>query len=187
MATSPTSPFALRPKRFPLRLPLDFRVLNGERWWRATTVNVSANGVLFRARKRLAPQTPLEVKMQLPPALTGDGTVRLLCSGYVVRSSESRLPFGRARIAATFHDFQLVNGKPGLTAEWRQAQLAASRTEGGRIVHRLNNLLSIMLGSADVVLLDPANQDNARNFALQTRQAAEEAAMLVRALAQMLK
>ncbi len=166
---------------------MDFRVHNGEQWWRATTVNVSANGVLFRARKRLPPQTPVEVKMQLPTALTGDAAVRLLCSGYVVRATEPKLPFGRTEIAATFLDYQVANGKSGPVAEWRQAQMLALRGEVGRLVHRLNNLLSIMLGSADLVLLDTGDEARVRSFALQTRQAAEEAAQVVRALADTLK
>ena len=187
MASSPIPPGALRPKRFTVEVPLEYRPQDSDRWLQAKTQNISANGVLFRARKSVPPLTPVDLKMQLPASLTGQGVVRLLCSGYVVRSVEPQLPFQEAQVAATFLHAQLVNGKPGLVADLRQAQLLAVRDEVGKLAHRLNTLLFIILGNTELMLLEPGDEAKVRNFALQTRQAADEATALVRALAKALK
>ncbi len=187
MASSPSSPGPLRPKRFALDLPLEFRRHDSERWSPAKTENISANGILFRTRKSVPPLTPIDLKLQLPVALTGDGVVRLLCSGYVVRSVEPELPLQEALVAATFLHAQLANGKPGPVAEFRQAQLLAVRGEVGELTHRLKNLLFIIVGNAELMLLEPHEELKLRNYAQQTRQAAEDASALVRSLAKMLK
>jgi signal transduction histidine kinase len=187
MASSPSSPSALRPKRFALELPLEFRSHDSDHWSQAKTENISANGILFRTRKSLPPLTPVDLKLQLPAALTGEGVVRLLCSGYVVRSVEPRLPFKGVQVAATFLHAQLANGKHGPAAELRQAQFLAMRGEVGKLTHRLNTLLFIILGNAELMLLEPGDESKIRNFALQTRQAADEATTLVRSLAKTLK
>ncbi|MGH9524808.1 MAG: PilZ domain-containing protein, partial [Terriglobales bacterium] len=109
MTTQSTSPAGPRPKRFPLELPLEVRVAGSADWWNATTEDVSANGMRFRAGAYIPPQTPVDVKLQLPPALTGDGTVRLECSGYVVRSNKPSLVSDEARMAVTFLEFHLAD------------------------------------------------------------------------------
>ncbi len=185
MASFPSS--LLRPKRFALELPLEFRRHDSNRWLPAKTQNISANGVLFRTRKPVPPLTPIDLKLQLPAALTGDGVVRLLCSGYVVRSIEPELPLQDAEVAATFLHAELANGKPGRVAEFRQAQLSAVRGEIGELTHRLKNLLFIIVGNAELMLLEPYDEAKARNFAQQTRQAAEDASDLVQSLAKALK
>jgi signal transduction histidine kinase len=187
MASSPSSPSGLRPKRFALELPLEFRAQDSDRWSQAKTENISANGILFRARKFLPPLTPVDLKLQLPAALTGEGVVRLLCSGYVVRSVEPRLPFEKAQVAATFLHAQLANGKLGLAADLRQAQLLAVRGELAKLTHRINTLLFIILGNAELMLLEPGEESKVRSYALQTRQAAEEASAVFRSLLKTLK
>ena len=173
-----------RPKRFPLEIPAEFRTHDGDRWWTATTENISANGALIRTRKRLAPHTPIDVKLQLPSSITGDDmVVQLLCSGYVVRSEEPRLPFEDGRLAATFLHYQLANGKSGPSAALRLAQQLAMRGDVAKLVHRLNSLLFVILGNAELLLADRGIPPKIRNSATQTQQAAEEAAGLVRLLA----
>lgn len=187
MASSPSSPSSLRPKRFALELPVEFRAQGSDRWSEATTQNISANGILFRARTPLPPLTPLDVKLQLPATLTGEGVVRLLCSGYVVRSAGPQTPMQEAEVAATFLHAQLANGKRGLAADLRQAQLLAVSGEIAKLTHRINTLLFIILGNAELMLLQPADEAKVRNFAQQTRQAAEEATTVVRSLVKNLK
>ncbi len=187
MPTSPKSPEILRPKRFDLELPIEFRPQNDDRWWPGRTENISANGVLFRARKGVPPLTPIEITMQLPPALTGDSTVRLLCSGHVVRSDEPPMLLGEAKVAATFFDYRLTNGKAGPAGELRQAQLLATREDAAKLAHRLNTLLCVLMGNAELLLLEPGNESKVRTFCLQTRQATEEAASIVGSLVAMLR
>jgi hypothetical protein len=187
MASSPSSPSSLRPKRFALELPVEYRAQGSDRWSEAKTENISANGILFRAHTSLPPLTPVDVKLQLPASLTGEGVVRLLCSGYVVRSAEGESPAQEAQVAATFLHAQLANGKRGPSADLRQAQLLAIRGEVAKLTHRINTLLFIILGNAELMLLEPAGEARVRNIAQQTRQAAEEATSVVRALVKTLK
>ncbi len=187
MASSPSLPAGSRPKRFALEIPLEFRPEGSDRWWPAKTENISANGILFRGGKAVPPLTPVDIVLQLPPALTGEGVVRLLCSGYVVRSDEPQPPSEEVHVAATFLHAQLANGKPGPVADLRQAQLRAMRGEVGKLTHRLNTLLFIVLGNTELMLTGPMDEAKLRNFTSQIRQAAEEATTLVRSLANMLK
>ncbi len=187
MATSPNSPTSARPKRFALELPIEFRPQNDDRWWPGTTENISANGVLFTAKKRVPPSTPIEVLLPLPPALAGDSAVRLLCLGQVVRSEEPASASGEAQVAATFVDFRLANGKAGPSGEFRQAQILAAKSELGALAHRLNTLLCIIMGNSELLLLDPGNEAKVRNLSLQTRHATEEAATVVTSLAALLR
>ncbi len=187
MAPSPNSPTPARPKRFALELPIEYRPQNDDRWWPGKTENISANGVLFTAKKGVPPATPIEVLMQLPPELTGDSAVRLLCLGHVVRSEESPTASGEAQMAATFVDFRLANGKAGPSGELRQAQLVAARGEIATLAHRLNTLLCIIMGNAELLLLDPKDEAKVRSLSLQTRHATEEAAAIVGSLATMLR
>src|SRR6478672_2529260 len=106
MPTPPRTSDVVRPKRFPLQLAAEFRPHDSQQWWEAKTENISANGALLRTSKRLPPLTPLDVKLQLPTSLTGESKVQLLCSGYVVRTIEPRLPFTEGQVAATFLHFQ---------------------------------------------------------------------------------
>jgi hypothetical protein len=180
MPTPPRSSDVVRPKRFPLELSAEFRPHDSQRWWQAKTENISANGALLRTSKWVSPLTPVDVKLQLPAALTGDSKVQLLCSGYVVRSIESRLPFVDAQLAATFLHFQLSNGKAG--SSLRQAQQLAVRGDPGKLIHRLNTLLFVILGNAELLLAKPGDEKKVRTSASQMHQAAEEAAKLVREL-----
>lgn len=187
MGSFPNPPTVLRPKRFAIQLPVEFRPQHSDRWWQAKTDNISANGALFRSRKWVPQLMPIEVKLQLPTSLAGEGTVSLLCSGYVVRSVEPQPPSDEAHIAATIVEYQLTNGKPGLTADLRQAQLLAMRGDIAKLLHRLNTLLFIVHGQTELVLLGPGNENKFRSFAVKVQQAAEEAAAVVQSLAKTLE
>ncbi len=182
MGTSPNPPAPARPKRFALELPIEFRAQDEDRWWPGTTKNISANGVLFSAHKHVPPQTAIEITLQLPAALTGDSVVRLLCLGHVVRSVEPRSRTDETQVAATFVDYRLANGKAGALPELRQAQLLASRGDIARLAHRINSLLSIIMGDAELILMDPSNETKVRLCCVRTRQATQEAATLVSSL-----
>jgi len=180
MPIPPRSPNLVRPKRFAVELLAEFRPHDSQRWWEAKTENISANGALLRTSRQVPPLTPLDVKLQLPTALTGESKVQLLCSGYVVRAIEPRLPFAHGQLAATFLHFELSNGKAG--SSLRQAQQVAVRGEAGKLVHRLNTLLFVILGNAELLLAKPGDEKKVRNYTVQMQQAAEEAARLVREL-----
>ena len=103
------------------------------------------------------------------------------------RSVEPQPPSDEAHIAATIVEYQLTNGKPGLTADLRQAQLLAMRGDIAKLLHRLNTLLFIVHGQTELVLLGPGNENKFRSFAVKVQQAAEEAAAVVQSLAKTLE
>ncbi len=185
MATPPNSPHALRPKRFALELPVEFRSHDSEQWWQGTTENISANGALFRSRKGVPPLTPLDLKFELPHSVTGERRVQLLCSGYVVRSVEPSPPADHSEMAATFHTYQLADGESGrttLAADW---QVSPKTSDIGKLIHRLNTLLFVISGGSELLGLDAGDESKVRNMALQMHKAAEEAASLIRSLARL--
>src|SRR5512135_3119766 len=185
MATSPEAPALSSPKRFALELPIEFRAQHDHRWWPGKTENISANGMLFTARKRVLPLSPIQITLQLPAALTGDGAVRLLCFGYVVRALDPQPPSDEFRVAATLFDYRLVNGKSGPAADLRQAQLLASRGDVATLAHRLTTLLCVIMGNAELLLLDAADAARVRQACIRTRQATQEAATLLGSLVTM--
>ena len=187
MTTQPILPAGPRPKRFPLELPLEVRVAGSSDWWNATTEDISANGMRFRAGNYVAPQTPVDVKLQLPPALTGDGTVRLECSGYVVRSNKPSLVSDEARMAVTFLEFHFADGPQGGAPRTREAKTEAIRRELAAHIHRLNSLLFIIMGSAELISGDARLESSMREFGSHAMEAAEEAAEIVRSIAASVK
>lgn len=182
MASLPKSPAGPRPKRFALEIPLEFRAPESDRWSSGKTHDISANGVLFHTAHDLPPQMPLDVKFQLPASLTGEGTVRLHCSGYVVRSTAPAAPSDEAQVAVTFLDCHVANGKPGPVAELRQARNLAMKREIGTLFHRMNTLLFIIMGNAEL-LSGRVNDPGVQELGSRTMQAAEEASGIVRSLA----
>ncbi len=181
MAALANSPGGIRPKRFALEIPLEFRRRNADHWSPAKTEDVSVNGALLRARESFPPQTPLDVKLRLPTSLTGDGEVQLLCSAYVVRSLDAKPPSQESRTAIAFVDFRLSNGKPQPMAEIRQAPDLRA------LFHRLNSLLFIIAGNAEMLALEGGDESKARDIASRTQRAADDASAAVRSLAALLK
>ncbi len=188
MATSPNVPAPKSPKRFALELPIEFRSQHDDYWSPGKTRNISANGVLFCTGRRLLPLTPIEIKVQLPPELTGDSTVSLLCLGHVVRTVEQPEDSSEeVQAAATFFDYRLAEGKAGLSAELRQAQLLATRGHVATLARRLNTLLCIIMGNTELALLDPGIQTRLRSLCVQSQQATKEAASVLAALVSMVR
>jgi hypothetical protein len=184
MAAPPNdAPRALRPKRFGIELPVEFRTHDSNRWWQGTTVDISANGILFRSLQRVPPKMPVDVRFQLPPALTGERAVPLLCSGYIVRSVEAQSPRDGTRIAATFLSCKLANGGPGPPAGLPPPSQQQSREDVARLVLRLKRLLVAIQNMSELVAREPGNQAKIRRMALQAQHAAKETVPVVQSLA----
>jgi len=84
----------LRPRatRFPVEIPFRYRRIGEIEWTDGTTENMSCSGVLFRAPQLVRPETPLEMRFQLPAQLAGQSTQEVACNGYVVRTVEAARP-----------------------------------------------------------------------------------------------
>ncbi len=82
-----TSQYKVRPPRFPIQTPLQYRQ-NGElEWLGGVTINISRSGVLFRADKTVATDAVLEMQIVFPAEVTGEIPARVFCSGPVVRTA----------------------------------------------------------------------------------------------------
>jgi len=75
-----------RTQRFPIQVPLEYRVTGEAGWNEGTTINISRSGVLFRSVKEIEPATPVSMKILFPANLTGGSGVNLMCWGHIVRS-----------------------------------------------------------------------------------------------------
>ena len=160
----------LRPKRFEVELPIDYRLRNWSRWQHGRTENISCNGVLFFSKQKLEPFSPIEFRLRLPEELTGAGEVTLLCAGYVVRELGESAP-ERPRIAATFLGYELADGVQG-EDQLRAAYRRMFRRDMAGLSHKMNNLLTVIMGQADLMLEQGADP---RTCARHIRQAAQSA------------
>jgi hypothetical protein len=183
MATTPNPSPTCAPKRFALQLPLEFRPHGSDQWWQAETDNISINGALFHTSKQVPPHTPLDVKLQLPNSLTGLDTLQLLCSGYAVRWVEPRPPCENGQLAATFLTYKLSDTKTAASADLGGARSLPALHDVAKLVHRLNTLLFVILGRAELLSLDPGDESKVRDVSNQIRRSAEEAAGVVRSMA----
>lgn len=168
----------VRSPRFPVDVPLEVRSGDETQWWPARTENVSATGVLFRSANAIPPRTPIELKFQLG---VGDGAVILTCSGTVARVADKKAAGGEAYVAASLNDFGLVHVPAGAPP--------ASQAGGdvATLIHRLNTLLFIISGNAEIVSIPTASDALHKTASAHITNAVDEAAAIVRTLATKLK
>ena len=90
--------------RFPLELPVV--VSTGKKQYAATTVNVSASGVLFKMESPLAVGSEIHFSLHMPGAVLGTSRdVLVHCKGRVVRCCLSQTQF---QPAATIDEYQFA-------------------------------------------------------------------------------
>jgi hypothetical protein len=90
--------------RFPLELPVV--VSTGKEEYPATTVNVSASGVLFKMESPLGVGSEIHFSLRMPGAVLGTShDVLVHCKGRVVRCSLSQTQF---QPAATIDEYQFA-------------------------------------------------------------------------------
>jgi hypothetical protein len=79
-----------RAQRFPLRVPVRYRIPRSPDWFVACSENVSRSGILFRAKRIFKPTTPLDVRFELPPTNKKNGLhAEVVCKGEVVRVEQT--------------------------------------------------------------------------------------------------
>jgi hypothetical protein len=99
-----------RARRFPIHIPVRYRLASSPEWFEAYTENVSRSGVLFRTEHAFEPTTPLDLRLELPPVDNGE-RVRgeVVCKGEVVRTDWSDegdgIPSG---VAVAFHRYWMT-------------------------------------------------------------------------------
>jgi signal transduction histidine kinase len=173
------SEMEIRARRFPLRLPLRFRVTGTSDWHPGQTENISCSGVLFRCRHRLEPAVPVEVMLQLPGQICGEAPLKVVCGGYVTRLIPPDSPQARPAVAAAFVDFRLVYANHHTQARLRQAERERRRKPGADLAHGLNSALAVILGNCEMLLERTELQNEPRKALLRIKEAAQRATKLV--------
>jgi len=107
MAAPPSGPEQRSTRRFTLQLPVSVKYANGgPHEAPAETKNVSARGVFFYLDEQLAEGSSIEFTLTLPPEITLTESIRVRCSGRVIRVE--RPEEGRVGIAAAIEQYDFV-------------------------------------------------------------------------------
>jgi signal transduction histidine kinase len=175
-----------RLQRFPLQLPMRYRYAGAYQWYRGITENISCSGMLFRGPVSLDEMAPIEVRMALPRQITGEAAATMLCGGFIARVLQPAPSLEESRLAATFTTYRLLTTNGHRRAE---VNLSAKASEAARddlveqFVHEFRNMLEVIIGHADLMLMREDLDQTVRISAMRIRDAGERAATLTKALA----
>lgn len=97
-----------RARRFALHLPVYFRELDSPTWLEGTTENISYTGVLFLSSSPLAPETTLDLRLQLATGTKGMNPAEIRCKGAVVRLEQRNVPDAPIALAVAIRDYRIV-------------------------------------------------------------------------------
>jgi hypothetical protein len=84
---------ASRARRFSIHAPVRYRVGKGP-WRHGTTENISRSGLLLHPEEPASPDapntpnTPIELVVDLPSVLEGEGSAKVVCRGRIVRAPD---------------------------------------------------------------------------------------------------
>jgi hypothetical protein len=98
----------MRSPRFPLTLPVRYRVAGTGLWLTGTTQNISSSGVLFAAEQRVEINTAIEIAITLPRARTRPDSGEVRGRALVVRTGEMDSSPMPAFVAAAFADIEFA-------------------------------------------------------------------------------
>jgi hypothetical protein len=99
----------LRAQRYDIRATILYRGRGDGRWHEGMIENVSASGVLLRAKQSVGPGTSLEMRFALPIELSGEGGAQVFCRGAVVRASVSSVFPDSVLVATTIDHSRLIH------------------------------------------------------------------------------
>ncbi len=101
-----------RARRYGLPLPLQYRVGASAEWQPGEVRNISHSGVLFVAERAVAPDTEIEMLIDMNVAASAGVAAaeagRLLCRGRVVRVVAGKGREHEPAMAATIADFRFA-------------------------------------------------------------------------------
>jgi hypothetical protein len=79
-----------RAARFPVQLPIRYRLPHSPEWFEARTENVSHTGVLLRTESIFKPNTILDLRLELPSPVGNGSPAAVVCKCEVVRVEQTR-------------------------------------------------------------------------------------------------
>jgi signal transduction histidine kinase len=171
--------------RFPLEMPMRYRYAGAFHWYRGVTKDISAGGMLFRGPVPMDLFAPVEVRMALPRQLTGDAAATILCGGFIARVPETKMSKEVAELAATFTTYRLLttNGRRRTEVNLSAKAVEATRDDLiEKFVHEFRNTLEVVIGHADLLLMNEGLDPSMRMSLMRIRDAGERAATLTKAL-----
>jgi len=98
-----------RAQRFPIHLPVRYRMRGDRNWYQGKTINFSRTGVLFRAEQDLPKDSQLELSILFPENLT------VSCHGPVVRGETPQFPETQPALAIRIRHYNMT-GRPGINS-----------------------------------------------------------------------
>jgi hypothetical protein len=93
-------------RRFGLRLPVSVRIGEGKEH-SAQTRDVSARGICFYVDSAMQAGSAIDFTMTLPPEITLTESIRVRCTGHVVRVEGGNSP-GRLAVAAIIDEYEFL-------------------------------------------------------------------------------
>jgi hypothetical protein len=99
-----------RAERIPVATQIDFRKIGSAEWHCGTTVNISRTGVLFQAEELVPVNTPVEMKLEIPPQVVGQESGNVISKGYIVRAVLPGPGEGVPALAATIWESKRIEG-----------------------------------------------------------------------------
>jgi hypothetical protein len=108
-----------RARRFALKLPVYYREADSPTWMMGTTENISHTGVLFVSSSPLAPETPLDLRLEVAVRVKGGGPSEVRCKGSVVRLEPRSAPKTPIALAVAISDYRIVRHQSVTTGPGR--------------------------------------------------------------------
>ena len=99
-----------RAQRFPIHTTLRYRPSGESEWQEGETVNISRTGVMFRAERLVAEQTPVEMSFELPVEIADDSAAIIFCQGEIVRTIMPPASDAPPAIAARILEYRFTRG-----------------------------------------------------------------------------
>ena len=99
-----------RAERFPISIPVRYRAPNRAEWLEGKTENISCSGLLLHTDASLEPKITLELRIELPVSVLGEGRGEIICKGTVVRAEENPLADLPTALAVAIQSYRMTRG-----------------------------------------------------------------------------
>jgi hypothetical protein len=101
-----------RSQRFPIRMPLRYRVFGDGEWRPGKTVNISSSGVFFRCPRSADRGTRVEMNFILRSSRAKEAGLEVECKGEVVRLEAPLSAESQSALAVKISDYRLLPLRP---------------------------------------------------------------------------
>ncbi len=98
--------FSPRAPRYAIPISVLYRMKGEKAWLEGRTENISKSGVLVRAARTLAPETPVEMLLDIPAHLPSPFGGMTMCRGRIVRAVDPSALEDRPAFAATILEYE---------------------------------------------------------------------------------